>query len=93
MAKRSLMLNVLAYTGARLLIVVVVVAILLGAAALLDVTIPLIVALAIGVVIQLPLSYVLLARMRVRLAGDLDVVGARRREDKAHLRAQLRGDG
>lgn len=91
-AKRSLARNVLVYTGARLLLVAVLVAVILGVAKLVGVAIPLIVALAVAVIIQLPLSHLLLAGLRSRLTADMEIVGARRRDEKKHLRAQLRGE-
>ncbi len=91
-AKRSLARNVLIYTAARLVLVAVLVAVLLGVATLVGVAIPLIIALAVAVIIQLPLSHLLLAGLRSRLTADMEVVGARRREEKEHLRAQLRGE-
>lgn len=91
-AKRSLVLNVLAYTAARLLLVAVLVGIMLGVAKLVGVQIPLIVALAVAVIIQLPLAHLGLAGLRSRLTADMEVVGAQRRADKEHLRAQLRGE-
>jgi hypothetical protein len=91
-AKRSLVRNVLIYTGARLLLVAVLVGVMLGVAKLFGVAIPLIIALAVAVIIQLPVSHLLLAGLRSRLTADMEVVGARRRTDKEHLRAQLRGE-
>ncbi len=91
-AKRSLTRNVLLYTVARLLMVAAIVGIMLGITTLMDVRFPLIVALVVAVIIQLPLSHLLLAGLRRRLTADMEVVGSRRRHDKAQLRAQLRGE-
>lgn len=91
-AKRSLVVNVLLYTGARLLLVAGIVGIMLGISALLSLQFPLLVALAVAVIIQLPLAHLLLAGLRQRLTADMEIVGARRRADKEQLRAQLRGD-
>ncbi len=92
LAKRSLVRNVFVYTAARLLLVAVLVAVILGIAKLVGVDIPLIVALAVAVIIQLPLAHLVLAGLRNKLTANMEVVGAERREDKAQLRAQLRGE-
>lgn len=91
-AKRALARNVLVYTGARLLLVAAIVAAMLGIAKLVQVDIPLIVALAVAIIIQLPVSHVALAGLRRTLTADMEIVGARRRADKEQLRAQLRGE-
>ena len=54
--------------------------------------VPLLVAIIIGLVVALPLSLVLLPSLREELDTALVAAGSRRREQKARLRAQLRGE-
>lgn len=92
-ARRALTRDLVLYTAARLSLVLVVVALVLGGGALFEARIPLLVAFVVGVVAALPLSLVLLTGLRTRVADGLTVVGARRRADRAELRARLRGAG
>lgn len=91
-AKRSLVVNVFLYTVARLLLVAAIVGVMVGVVTLLNVEVPLILLLAVAVIIQLPLSHLLLAGLRGRLTAGMEVVGARRRDEKSQLRARLRGE-
>jgi hypothetical protein len=54
--------------------------------------VPLLVALAVGVVVALPLSLFLFRGLRGRVAAGLNERGAARRAERDKLRAQLRGD-
>ena len=91
-AKRSLVVNVFLYTVARLLLVAAIVGVMVGVVTLLNVEVPPILLLAVAVIIQLPLSHLLLAGLRGRLTAGMEVVGARRRDEKSQLRARLRGE-
>ena len=77
---------VLAYVGARLLVVAVI------GGVLTLVGLPLLLSLLIAVVVALPLSLVLFRGLRARLAREADAATAERRERRDRLRAELRGD-
>lgn len=74
------------YGAARAALVAVIAAVLTW------VGVPLLVAILIGLVVALPLSLLLFSTLRKDLDNALAVSGARRREQKARLRAQLRGE-
>jgi len=74
------------YVGARLVLVAAL------AGVLVLVGLPVLVALMIAIVVSLPLSLVLFRGLRARLARETDAATADRRERRAQLRAQLRGD-
>ncbi|MFC7449252.1 DUF4229 domain-containing protein [Rhodococcus daqingensis] len=92
-AKRSLARDLGLYTLARLGLVVVIAAIILGVSQLVDVDVPLLVALIFAVIIALPLSLVLFGKLRTRVNEEISAVDAKRRADRDDLRAKLRGDG
>jgi hypothetical protein len=75
------------YTVARLLIAVVLVAAIWFAG------LPGIPALAFGVLLQLPVSYLVLRSIRERVTEALAARGAARRAARDELRARLRGSG
>ena len=81
------------YTGARLGLVVVLAAVIFGGGKLFGVEIPLLVVLIFALVIALPLSLVMFAKLRRRVNESISAVDEKRRKDKAELRAKLRGDG
>jgi uncharacterized protein DUF4229 len=78
--------TLLAYTLARLCIVAAVAGLLVLAG------VPLILAVLIGVIAALPLSWLLLRGLRVRMDTALTVVRGRRSAQREVLRARLRGD-
>ncbi|WP_265590308.1 DUF4229 domain-containing protein [Saccharothrix syringae] len=78
--------DVTLYIGARLGMVAAVTALLVL------VNVPLLVALAVGVVVALPLSLFVFGGLRNRVAQGLEVKQAARRAERERLRAQLRGD-
>ncbi|WP_280234172.1 DUF4229 domain-containing protein [Nocardia cyriacigeorgica] len=80
------------YTVARLGLVAVITAVIMLAAKLIDVQIPLVVAALFALIIAMPLSLVLFKGLRTKVNEDIAVVDERRRQDKAQLRARLRGD-
>ncbi len=71
---------------------VVLAAVIVLAAKLVAVDIPLVVAALFALIIAMPLSLVLFKRLRVKVNEDIALVDERRRRDKAELRARLRGD-
>ncbi len=71
---------------------VVLTAVIVLAAKLVAVDIPLVVAALFALIIAMPLSLVLFKRLRVKVNEDIALVDERRRRDKAELRARLRGD-
>ncbi|OUS89119.1 DUF4229 domain-containing protein [Rhodococcus sp. NCIMB 12038] len=91
--KGQLARDVAIYSIARLLLVVVIGAIILGVAALVGVAVPLLVAAIFAVLIALPLSLLLFAKLRKRVNEGIATFDAQRRADQADLRARLRGEG
>lgn len=89
---RSLV-DVIAYSTARLLLVVVVTAGIYGLARLVGVTdFPLLVAALGGLIISMPLGIWLFSPLRRRATAALAVMGERRRRERDQLRARLRGE-
>ncbi|MFI9638081.1 DUF4229 domain-containing protein [Nocardia sp. NPDC051929] len=91
-AGRRLARNLALYTVARLGLVVVLAALIVLAARLVSVDIPIVVAALFALIIAMPLSLVLFKRLRANVNEDIALVDERRRRDKAELRARLRGD-
>ncbi|WP_336084234.1 DUF4229 domain-containing protein [Nocardia sp. SSK8] len=91
-AGKRLFRNLALYTLARLGLVVVIAAIIIGVAALIGVDIPIIVAALFALLVAMPLSLTLFKSLRTKVNEDIAIVDARRRQDKAQLRARLRGD-
>lgn len=89
---RRLARNLALYTLARLALVAILTAVIMAVTALVTVQIPLIVAVLFAIVIALPLSLTLFKGLRGKVNSDIAAVDARRRRDKAQLRARLRGD-
>lgn len=77
----------LSYTVARLLIAAVLVAVIWFAG------LPGIPALAFGIILQLPVSYLALRSIRERLTAALAARAAARQAAKEQLRARLHGTG
>jgi hypothetical protein len=84
--------NLVLYTLARLGLVVVITAVIVGIARLISVDIPLVVAALFALIIAMPLSLTLFKKLRARVNEDIAVVDEKRRQDKAQLRARLRGE-
>ena len=88
-----LVIDVLAYTLARLLLVVALTAVIYGGGHLLGVrNFPLIIALLFAIVIALPLGIWIFAPLRKRATASIAAVDERRRQDREQLQARLRGD-
>lgn len=81
------------YSVARLLLVVVIGAVIIGGGKLAGTDVPLIVAALFAVLIALPLSLLLFAKLRKRVNAGIAAVDAQRRSDRDDLRSKLRGDG
>ncbi|WP_245814068.1 DUF4229 domain-containing protein [Rhodococcus marinonascens] len=90
--KGQLARDVAMYSIARLLLVVVIGAIIIGGAELVGVEIPLLVTAIFAVLIALPLSLVMFAKLRRRVNEGIATFDAQRRADQADLRARLRGE-
>jgi hypothetical protein len=91
-AGRRLARNLVFYTLARLLLVAVIAAVIVVVARVLNVDIPVIVALLFALIVALPLSLVLFKRLRTQVNQDIAAVDEKRRNDKAQLRARMRGE-
>ncbi|GAA4812476.1 hypothetical protein GCM10023200_57820 [Actinomycetospora chlora] len=79
-------LAILLYVGVRLVMVAVIAGVLVA------VGLPLLIALLAAIIVALPLSLFLFRGLRARLAGEIDIATASRRERRERLRAELRGD-
>jgi hypothetical protein len=91
--RSRLVVDVLAYTLARLALVVVLTAAVFGGAHLLGVRdFPLIIALLFAIVIALPLGIWIFAPLRKRATAGIAALDERRRQDREQLQARLRGD-
>ncbi|WP_338481163.1 DUF4229 domain-containing protein [Rhodococcus sp. DN22] len=93
MTKGQLARDVVLYSVARLLLVVVIGAVIIGGGKLVGTDVPLIVAALFAVLIALPLSLLLFAKLRKRVNAGIAAVDAQRRSDRDDLRSKLRGDG
>lgn len=91
-AKKRLARDVALFSGARILLVVVIAGVVVGVSNVLQAPVPLIVALLIALVAQLPLSIVLFKGLRTRVNTGIVVVDARRRAEKERLHARLAGE-
>jgi hypothetical protein len=83
---RTLARDIVLYSVARLALVTVVALLLLLAG------VPLLVSALLAMVLALPLSMVLLGRLRGRVNTGLAVVAGRRKAERDRLRQQLHGD-
>lgn len=84
--KPNLARDIALYTVARLGMVAAVTALLV------QTTVPLLVALAVAVVVVMPLSLLVFGKLRRRVAVGMAERTAERRARREELRAQLRGD-
>ncbi|MCA1006050.1 DUF4229 domain-containing protein [Rhodococcus hoagii] len=88
----TLVRDVALYSVARLALVVLLAVVILFGGKAFGVDVPLIVAALFAVLIALPLSLVLFAKLRKKVNLDIASVDAQRRADKADLHAKLRGE-
>ena len=87
-----LYLDVLAYVGARLVLVVVVTAAILGVGSLIGIRdFPVVIALLFAFVIALPLGIWVFSPLRRRATASVAVIDERRRRDREQLQSRLRG--
>jgi Protein of unknown function (DUF4229) len=87
------MVDVLAYTLARLLLVVVLTTAIFGGAHLLGLRdFPLVIALLFAIVIALPLGIWIFAPLRKRATASIAALDERRRRDREQLQARLSGE-
>jgi hypothetical protein len=85
--------DVVIYTLARLGLVAALTAAIFFAARLIGIQeFPLVIAMLFAIVISLPLGIWLLAPLRRRATAGIAEVDERRRRDREHLQARLRGD-
>ncbi|MFD6858952.1 DUF4229 domain-containing protein [Rhodococcus sp. NPDC060090] len=89
----SLVRDIALYSLARLALVVVLAAVIVYVPQAFGVEIPLLVAALFAVLIALPLSLVLFARLRRRVNEGIAAVDERRRTTRADLENRLRGEG
>lgn len=87
-----MVLDVVAYTLARLVLVAALTAVIFFAAQAIKVEIPLVVAMLFAIVLALPLGIWLLAPLRRRATAGIAEVDERRRQDREQLQARLRGE-
>jgi len=86
-------LDLLAYTGARLALFVALTAVIFGAGRLLGVDdFPLPIAALFALVIALPLGIWLFAPLRRRATASMAAFDERRRAEREQLQARLRGE-
>lgn len=84
--------DVVVYTLARLVLVAALTAAIFFGARLLDVQVPLVVAMLFGIIVALPLGIWLLAPLRRRATAGIAAVDERRRAEREQLQARLRGE-
>jgi xanthine/uracil permease len=88
-----LVVDVLAYTLARLALVIVLTAVIFGVGHLLGVRdFPIVIALLFAIVIALPLGIWIFAPLRKRATAGIAELDERRRKDREQLQARLRGE-
>ena len=84
--------DVAVYTLARLLIVGALTGVIVVVARVINVEIPIVVAMLFAIVLSLPVGMWLLGPLRRRATAGIAEVDERRRRDRAQLQARLRGD-
>ena len=84
--------DVALYTLARLITVGVLTAAIVVVARLVNVEVPLVVAMLFAIVLAMPLGVWLLGPLRRRATSGIADVDDRRRRDRDQLQARLRGD-
>lgn len=88
---RTLIRDLLVYSVLRLGLVVVAAVVIVAGGKLIDVEVPLLVAMLFAVVIALPLSMVVFAPIRRRVNEQIAAIDESRRTQKEDLRARLAG--
>lgn len=88
-----MVLDLLAYVGARIALVVALAAAILGVGHLLGIRdFPVVVAALFALVVALPLGIWIFAPLRRRATASMAEFDERRRRDREQLQARLRGD-
>lgn len=78
--------DVALYTLARLAMVAIIGGVLLA------LHVPLLVAFAVGVIVAMPLSLLVLKKLRTRVSTEIAEVNTQRQTERDKLRAELRGE-
>ena len=92
-SRGRVLLDVAAYTLARLLLVGALTTVIFFAAHLIGIKeFPIVIAMLFAILISLPLGIWLLAPLRRRATEGIAVVDERRRRDREELQSRLRGD-
>ncbi|WP_038170964.1 DUF4229 domain-containing protein [Tomitella biformata] len=91
-AKSSLIKNLVLYTLARLALFAVLAGAIFYVPRLIDVNVPLLVAMAFGLLLSLPISMFAFKSLRLAVNADIATVDAKRREQREDLESKLRGD-
>ena len=86
------MKNLALYTLARLLLFAALAAAIYYLGQLVGVEIPLLVAMAFGLLVSLPISMFAFKTLRLAVNADIATVDARRREQREDLESKLRGE-
>lgn len=84
--------DVAAYTLARLMLVAVLTAVILFGARLINVEVPLVVAILFALVIAMPLGIWLLSSLRRKATESIAVIDEGRRKEREKLQSRLRGE-
>jgi len=84
--------DVAAYTLARLMLVAVLTAVILFGARLINVEVPLVVAILFALVIAMPLGIWLLGSLRRKATESIAVIDEGRRKEREKLQSRLRGE-
>lgn len=79
------------YVLLRLLLTAVLTGVLLGVGGLFDLGMPVLVALMLAIILQMPLAWLVLARQRTKVEAAMAASTGRRRRTRDDLRAALAG--
>ncbi|MDN5758085.1 MAG: DUF4229 domain-containing protein [Tomitella sp.] len=91
-AKSRLAKNLVYYTLARLALFAALTAVIMGIGNLVVDQFPLLLAMALGLLLSLPLSLVMFKSLRANVNQDIASVDTTRRAHRADLEAKLRGE-
>ena len=86
-------LAIAGYTAARLLLIAAVTVVVYFLPRAFDVEVPLVLALLVAIVLQLPMAWLLLPRQRYQVTELLAARTSQRRTERDRLRAALSGEG
>ena len=91
-SKSSLFKNLALYTLARLAMFAAIAAVIYFLPKAAGVTVPLLVAMAFGLLVSLPVSMIAFKGLRTAVNADIATVDANRRAQREDLEAKLRGE-